>query len=589
VLIGSEPDLVGAPAASNTTVYLSSGDVFSVLDTTLPESPTLRASVTVPELIWDVAVLNGTAYLAISDGMQIIDVTDPDAPQLRGRYDAGASVRDVAADDDTIFLSTHDGLRAVAVDSPDAPSLAYAVPIPNETGDIEDIAVSEGLVYLALGAGGMISYDGATEVGALLGENASEIVVAGSTVLLSGSDTLRAVDVSTPETPVILDSVPFGRRSDLTLAGEVLLASRPGDGFRLIDAGAPTTLSLSAELHWPTGSTQIVEHHGVAVVNNDGTGSLMFLDVSEPATPRFINALDLPGLGSNVSSLSSAGSLLAAKEGDSIYMVQFGDPESPQLLGAIELPRVTGIAMNDALMVTIDNANDLQVIDITAPASPTLVGSVTIPTPQDLFDVELAGNHAYVAAGHGGMHVYDLSNLASPQLVSSVPEIGEVRSITVRDKLAYVMGYFEGHFLFDVSDPASPILLGGLDTALPSVRAEIIGDKAIAIEGDTIKAFDISDPSLPAFESVSPYRAAPENLVISGAWAIVADANVGIQTIQLLGCASPADLNAAGAGGSPDLGILLAAWGQANSPADLDGDGVVGPSDLGILLAAWTG
>ncbi len=36
-----------------------------------------------------------------------------------------------------------------------------------------------------------------------------------------------------------------------------------------------------------------------------------------------------------------------------------------------------------------------------------------------------------------------------------------------------------------------------------------------------------------------------------------------------------------------DLGLLLAAWGEA-SPGDLDGNGVVDGADLGLLLAEWT-
>jgi hypothetical protein len=38
-----------------------------------------------------------------------------------------------------------------------------------------------------------------------------------------------------------------------------------------------------------------------------------------------------------------------------------------------------------------------------------------------------------------------------------------------------------------------------------------------------------------------------------------------------------------------DLGLLLAAWGEAGPFADLNNDGIVDGADLGILLAAWTG
>jgi len=63
----------------------------------------------------------------------------------------------------------------------------------------------------------------------------------------------------------------------------------------------------------------------------------------------------------------------------------------------------------------------------------------------------------------------------------------------------------------------------------------------------------------------------------------------GIQIRLLGGCL--ADLDADGAVGSGDLGILLAAWGAcpltAACPAHLDGDGDVDSADLGVMLAAW--
>jgi hypothetical protein len=46
------------------------------------------------------------------------------------------------------------------------------------------------------------------------------------------------------------------------------------------------------------------------------------------------------------------------------------------------------------------------------------------------------------------------------------------------------------------------------------------------------------------------------------------------------------DLNGNGRVDGEDLGILLAAWGQADR-GDLDGNGTVDGADLGLFLAAW--
>jgi len=54
-----------------------------------------------------------------------------------------------------------------------------------------------------------------------------------------------------------------------------------------------------------------------------------------------------------------------------------------------------------------------------------------------------------------------------------------------------------------------------------------------------------------------------------------------------IGASCPADITGDESVGSPDLGVLLAAWGEVAPSVDLDGSGTVGSPDLGILLAAW--
>ncbi len=67
-------------------------------------------------------------------------------------------------------------------------------------------------------------------------------------------------------------------------------------------------------------------------------------------------------------------------------------------------------------------------------------------------------------------------------------------------------------------------------------------------------------------------------------------------TLEGPGCANdpnvPGDLDSDGLVGTPDLLLLLGAWGQCppkgNCPADLDADGVVATTDLLLLLGNWS-
>lgn len=51
--------------------------------------------------------------------------------------------------------------------------------------------------------------------------------------------------------------------------------------------------------------------------------------------------------------------------------------------------------------------------------------------------------------------------------------------------------------------------------------------------------------------------------------------------------ACPGDLDGDGMVSSPDITVLLSAWGTPGGAADLDGDGLVASSDITVLLSAW--
>ena len=70
-----------------------------------------------------------------------------------------------------------------------------------------------------------------------------------------------------------------------------------------------------------------------------------------------------------------------------------------------------------------DNYSGLQVVDVSTPASPQIIGSVA--TPGQALSVAVVGTTAYVADGHIGLQVIDVSTPASPQIIGSVDTPGQ--------------------------------------------------------------------------------------------------------------------------------------------------------------------
>jgi len=65
-----------------------------------------------------------------------------------------------------------------------------------------------------------------------------------------------------------------------------------------------------------------------------------------------------------------------------------------------------------------------------------------------------------LADGSSGLQVIDVSNPSSPVLIGSVDTPGFARGVTVTGDTAYVADWSNGLQVIDVSNPSSPVLIG---------------------------------------------------------------------------------------------------------------------------------
>ena len=132
-------------------------------------------------------------------------------------------------------------------------------------------------------------------------------------------------------------------------------------------------------------------------------------------------------------------------------------------VGSVITPGVAySVAVAGNHTYVADGASGLQVVDITNPASPTIVGSVD--TPGYAFGVAVVGNHAYVADYYSGLQVVDISNPASPAIVGSVDTPGEAQGVAVAGTHAYVADYFSGLQILPAQCPApTPVEISSLE------------------------------------------------------------------------------------------------------------------------------
>jgi hypothetical protein len=219
-------------------------------------------------------------------------------------------------------------------------------------------------------------------------------------------------------------------------------------------------------------------------------------------------------VGSTSNTTSLAGDIGVAVAGSYAYttaywpgqltVVDISNPTAPTVVGTT--PPTTSLENGSALTVSGHYAfvvsknrnastssnddgtgNSLTIVDISNPASPTVVGSISSPTALfGAYGVAVQGSYAYVAyqgvlAGQpqtpdtstGGFSVIDITNPAGPKIVATIDNgsltgslsngLYHATAVAISSHYAYVTAWAGGHLtVIDISNPTAPQIVYSL-------------------------------------------------------------------------------------------------------------------------------
>ncbi len=193
-----------------------------------------------------------------------------------------------------------------------------------------------------------------------------------------------------------------------------------------------------------------------------------------------------------------------------------GDDLNPVLKGSwpgFKRGPATAVALSgNYAYVTTSGGVDLEVIDISDPSSPHRVGGCNVSGCFNcVASVAVLGNFAYVA-NYSSLHVIDISDPVDPHEVGSYGAYEwYANSVAVSGDFAYVTARrFEGSNwivglqVFDVSTPADPQGMGWCASSGEGRDLVVSGNYAYVAEADAgigqhgcIEVIDISNPAAP--------------------------------------------------------------------------------------------
>lgn len=428
------------------------------------------------------------------------------------------------------------------------------------------------------------------------GTSSASPVVAGAALSIQGAviaaglppldpEELRSTltQTGTPQDPWDLSGA-IGPLPDVPEALAVCTSGRPTpwvslpEGFR-VGAFLPVALNLSLRAcgHIELGATLTIETpEGLLAAYDDGVapdqaaGDGVHSVVWTPTNPgavtlivegwangvpasrsMFGHVLPPPVLVGSLDTLEawdvSVSGLLAfvADAASGLQVIDVSSPTAPVLLGSLDSPsQEFGVSVSASRAFVATSGSGLQVIDVSNPAAPALLGRAD--TAGLAVGVAVSGSLAFVADGDSGMQVIDVLNPITPVVVGSVDTPGFAEDVAVSGSLAFVADASSGLQVIDVSNPTAPVLVGNVNTPDAALSVSASGSLTFVASGVSgLQVIDVSNPTAPVVVGSVDTPGFAHDVAVSGLRAFVGDGSSGLQVIDLSDPRAPVLLGSA--------------------------------------------
>ena len=376
---------------------------------------------------------------------------------------------------------------------------------------------------------------------------------------------VRAVDVSDPADPILMDTYGFesGRAFDVAISGTHRYVAQGHAGLDVIDVSNlanPTLLGRCTDLAGEAQGVAISGHYAYVAV---GQGGLQVVDVSDPSSPLAVARVDTPDIAEDV--VVEGSYAYVADVGGGLRVIDIADPTSPVEVGSYrpDRPTATGeyarsVAVSGNYAYVANFYGGLQIVDISTPSNPEARGSCA-GWPNVASGVAVVGERVYLA-GTDGLIVVDVSDPDAPMVVGKETNTfsGYLYSVAISGPYGYV-GDSDGMVVVNLSDPDNPAAEGRLDADMG--RGISLMQHAdciyLAAGNDGLVVVDVSDPGAPTkVGSYSVPMGRPKDIAVSGEYAYVAALERGLQIVNV---SDPSSLTSAGSyePGGEVVGVTL--------------------------------
>ncbi|MGZ4778145.1 MAG: hypothetical protein ACXV5L_03055, partial [Thermoanaerobaculia bacterium] len=452
-------------AAGSTLAVANGSSGISFIDVTSPAAPRVIGSQPVPGSAWDVALSRGAMYVASELGLtSVANVATPPmlkeslvtvtpssaATTVSGAAQALTGIAPITVQIANNTTSTSSSSTTVNADGSFVATIT-ALPGNQLSVVATDAAGRTSTRRLGSTFGttttAIANQTAANDVSYRARRVASDGAV---TILSTGSTFIGGMPVS-GRLLLFRQSAPADPPTALSPADGGLYDVQLNSGYAYLAGDRLATVSLSDSVtHFANGDPcgnegAIAISAGFAfsaMQNCFGDGEINIYDVSNPSAPRYVRSQGFGFSGLSFQGLTNLGTA---------YLIAF----SPDRPGNVD---------HDVSIIDRTNVNSLVKVAELGIANFDAVGGA------------VDGATLYVAGADGSVAVVDVTNPFSPQLRSTVRNLGSVRGVAVSGTNEIVAADGRGLTFIDVTDKSNPIVINRQILAGDVVGVGVVGN-----------------------------------------------------------------------------------------------------------------
>lgn len=302
---------------------------------------------------------------------------------------------------------------------------------------------------------------------------------------------LVVFDAADPLNPIEITSMPAVLGERLVRDGDLLIVGSDSDlPMQLLDIRNPASPVVLSEIDQSPFTYGLVDDMLYVVT----LGYMHFYDVSDPASPSFVQGFEIPDWISFGSFEFVGDTVLVNRGGLFAFELEDALVGGFVMTPLFDLPNLSDARYRDGYIYAASSREGLFVYDV---RDPDRVVEVYAEDGIGAEHIEIVGSVLYLSEGDHGVRIVDISDPSRPRTMERLRPGFEVKRVRVEDNLVYTIAsryQVGGVSVFDTSRSRT--------TALRSTVPLDVGGRLVAADGgiacvasrDELSVIDISDP-----------------------------------------------------------------------------------------------